>query len=230
MEDYKKVLKEFSNRLKEEKNQDKVKKEFIKEEVIDEKLILEKDIKEEIPDETLFLDALSKLEEEKIDDEKYSTTPYLFTYNRINISQEELKKITKMRIEKIPEPNLTPEEFFPKIYEEDFFDEEIRELPRKKKDLVPQDILDLHNLSKEESLKELKDFITKANRKGLNIVMVITGKGFHSKKGVPIIRKVVARWLQKDGGKFVKEFYYAPVKYGGHGAFYIILKKKKIIL
>jgi DNA-nicking Smr family endonuclease len=85
--------------------------------------------------------------------------------------------------------------------------------------------LDLHGFLRDEALVQLKHFITDAFNRGLEAVLVITGKGFNSPEG-PVLRGAVAEWLKHQGKSMVAEFSSAPHDKGGGGAFVVFLKKK----
>jgi DNA-nicking Smr family endonuclease len=56
-------------------------------------------------------------------------------------------------------------------------------------------------------------------------VLVITGKGINSPEG-PVLQRVVAEWLRKEGKGTVAEFAPAPREMGGSGAFVVFLRKQ----
>lgn len=85
--------------------------------------------------------------------------------------------------------------------------------------------LDLHGLTREEALDNLKRFITGAYNRGQSAVLVITGKGNNS-PGEPVLQAAVAGWLREQGKGMVAEFSPAPAKLGGSGAFVVFLKAK----
>lgn len=85
--------------------------------------------------------------------------------------------------------------------------------------------LDLHGLTREEALDNLKRFVTGAYNRGQSAVLVITGKGNKS-PGEPVLQAAVAGWLREQGKGMVAEFSPAPGKLGGSGAFVVFLKAK----
>jgi DNA-nicking Smr family endonuclease len=85
--------------------------------------------------------------------------------------------------------------------------------------------LDLHGFLRDEALVQLARFITDAFNRGLEAVLVITGKGYNSPEG-PVLRGAVAEWLMHRGKSMVAEFSSAPHDKGGSGAFVVFLKKK----
>ncbi|HEX9113748.1 MAG TPA: Smr/MutS family protein [Nitrospirota bacterium] len=87
------------------------------------------------------------------------------------------------------------------------------------------DELDLHGFLKDEALARLERFIASAYQRGLDAVLVITGKGVNSPEG-PVLKGAAATWLGGRGKGMVAEFSPAPRDKGGSGAFVIFLKKK----
>jgi DNA-nicking Smr family endonuclease len=88
-----------------------------------------------------------------------------------------------------------------------------------------EDELDLHGYLRDEALARLERFIAGACSRGLDAVLVITGKGVNSPEG-PVLRGAAAAWLGGRGKGMVAEFSPAPRDKGGSGAFVVFLKKK----
>jgi len=84
--------------------------------------------------------------------------------------------------------------------------------------------LDLHGFLKDEALKRLEHFIVSAYARGLQAVLVITGKGVNSPEG-PVLPGAAAAWLRGHGKGMVAEFHPAPRDKGGSGAYVVFLKK-----
>jgi DNA-nicking Smr family endonuclease len=87
------------------------------------------------------------------------------------------------------------------------------------------DELDLHGFFKDEALVRLERFIASACQRGLDAVLVVTGKGVNSPEG-PVLKRAAATWLGSRGKGMVAEFSPAPRDKGGSGAFVVFLKKK----
>jgi DNA-nicking Smr family endonuclease len=85
--------------------------------------------------------------------------------------------------------------------------------------------LDLHGFLKDEALARLEHFVYDARIRGLQAVLVITGKGNNSPEG-PVLQGAVAGWLRNQGKGLIAEFSSAPRELGGSGAFVVFLKKK----
>ncbi len=86
--------------------------------------------------------------------------------------------------------------------------------------------LDLHGFLKEEALRRLEHFIASAFARGLQAVLVITGKGINSPEG-PVLPGAVAAWLREKGKGMVAEFLPAPRDKGGSGALVVFLRKRE---
>jgi DNA-nicking Smr family endonuclease len=85
--------------------------------------------------------------------------------------------------------------------------------------------LDLHGFLKDDALRRLERFITGAYVRGLQAVLVITGKGLNSPEG-PVLPGVTAAWLREQGKGMVAEFLPAPRDKGGSGAIVVFLRKR----
>ena len=85
--------------------------------------------------------------------------------------------------------------------------------------------LDLHGLTREESIENLERFVKGAYNRGQKGVLVITGKGNNS-AGEPVLKAAVAAWFRDQGKSMVSEFVLAPQEMGGSGAYVVFLKEK----
>ena len=104
-----------------------------------------------------------------------------------------------------------------------------------KKQLIKS--LDLHGYSLDEANEKIKNFINKSYKEGVNKLIIVTGKGLHSKnesdpfvsKDLSILKYSVPEYIENDNDlmKKINEIKDADIKDGGGGAFYIYLKKIK---
>ncbi len=92
--------------------------------------------------------------------------------------------------------------------------------------LSPDASLDLHGLQCTEVVDKLQNFLHKAEHRGWQTLLVITGKGLHSEDGEPVLRNEVERYLSAEGKKQVIEWSRAPRQYGGNGALFLFLKRR----
>ena len=98
--------------------------------------------------------------------------------------------------------------------------------------------IDLHGFNLDEANKTIQNFINKAFLENINKLIVVTGKGLHSKnekdpyvsKDLGILKYSIPEFItnNKELMKMIDRFSEASIEDGGTGAFYIYLKKKKI--
>lgn len=91
-----------------------------------------------------------------------------------------------------------------------------------------QATLDLHGLSLTQGRDAFESFVQQCMSRGYKNLLVITGKGaLHSSQ---TLRRHLPLWLQDDPFRSCVISYANPVKpqHGGAGAFYIVLRKKKL--
>lgn len=86
------------------------------------------------------------------------------------------------------------------------------------------DSLDLHRQRTEIALRQLQRFLARAAAQHHKTVLVITGKGHHSPRGVSVLRREVERWLVRHGRPPVTSYVEAPRSLGGTGAFVLFLQ------
>jgi DNA-nicking Smr family endonuclease len=86
----------------------------------------------------------------------------------------------------------------------------------------PQAELDLHGLTAEEARASLERFLREARAQGLGKVLIIHGKGTHS-RGKPVLEGTVRAWLERSplAGAFGR----AERRHGGGGATWVILRE-----
>ncbi len=86
--------------------------------------------------------------------------------------------------------------------------------------------VDLHGLTRDEAKVAFERFIQNARTAGHRCVLIITGRGLHSKDQVPVIKQGVQQWLTR--GRFARQvlaFCTARPKDGGAGAIYVLLRR-----
>ena len=96
--------------------------------------------------------------------------------------------------------------------------------------------IDLHGHSLNEANYKIKNFIRESFQEGIEKLIIITGKGIHSKneedpfisKKLGILKYSVPDFLEKDLelSNIIKNMSPAKIEDGGEGAFYIYLRKK----
>ena len=96
---------------------------------------------------------------------------------------------------------------------------------------------DLHGFNLDEANKTIQNFINKAFLENINKLIVVTGKGLHSKnekdpyvsKDLGILKYSVPEFIANNQSlnELIHEITDAKIEDGGSGAFYIFLKKNK---
>lgn len=100
--------------------------------------------------------------------------------------------------------------------------------------LSPEARIDLHGMTLAEAHPQLIRFVLSAQAQGKRLVLVITGKGKMADDGGPIparvgvLRHQVPHWLSMAPlGPLVLQISPAHVRHGGHGAYYVYLRKTR---
>ena len=99
--------------------------------------------------------------------------------------------------------------------------------------------IDLHGYTLDEANKTIEDFINKAFSENINKLIIVTGKGLHSEnekdpyvsKDFGILKYSIPEFINNNASlmNMINEITDAKIEDGGAGAFYIFLKKNKII-
>jgi len=97
--------------------------------------------------------------------------------------------------------------------------------------------IDLHGFTLEQANKTIESFINKSFKDEVSKLIVVTGKGLHSKnesnpfvsKKLSILKYSIPEFIKSNDVlmKKIIEINAADIKDGGSGAFYIYLKKLK---
>lgn len=88
----------------------------------------------------------------------------------------------------------------------------------------PDSELDLHGATQEQAIRRVQGFLLMAHRQKLRRVLIITGRGLGSGEQGSVLRDAVTRWLERNGGPYVRDFHAAPPKHGGEGALWIVMR------
>jgi DNA-nicking Smr family endonuclease len=93
-------------------------------------------------------------------------------------------------------------------------------------DFSLQGRLDLHGMTQAEAKTAVDRFLTDSRRAGKRCVLIVHGRGLHSKDQVPVLKGLLKVWLsQKHVGKLVLAFATARPQDGGAGAVYVLLRR-----
>ena len=97
-------------------------------------------------------------------------------------------------------------------------------------------LLDLHGYTLDQANKKIEEFIIENYKLSVNKLIIITGKGLHSKnennpyvsKDLSILKYSVPEYINNNKSimKLIYEIHEAKIEDGGSGAFYIYLKNK----
>ena len=108
-----------------------------------------------------------------------------------------------------------------------------------KKKIFETRSIDLHGYTLDAANKTIEDFINKAFLENVNKIIVVTGKGIHSdnekdpyvSKDLSILKYSVPEFISNNTSlmSMINEITDAKIEDGGGGAFYIFLKKNKVI-
>jgi DNA-nicking Smr family endonuclease len=89
--------------------------------------------------------------------------------------------------------------------------------------MAPQAEIDLHGFTACEAVAALDSFIGESVQKGLKKVLIIHGKGHHSRQGV-VLKKLVAEYLSKH--PMAGENGLSERDSGGSGARWVLLRQR----
>ncbi len=86
--------------------------------------------------------------------------------------------------------------------------------------------LDLHGKSRSEAKGEVDAFLRRSREQGKRCVLLVHGRGLHSKDQVPVLKEALRTWLATARfGRHVLAFATARPADGGAGAVYVLLRK-----
>ncbi len=89
--------------------------------------------------------------------------------------------------------------------------------------MAPEAQLDLHGLHQDEAQRSLDRFITDCKARGLKKVLIIHGKGIHSKGSDPVLGELVRRFIEHDKRCGTSGHPKTKAE-GGNGATWVLLK------
>jgi DNA-nicking Smr family endonuclease len=86
--------------------------------------------------------------------------------------------------------------------------------------------VDLHGLSRDEARRELEAFLGRSRQSGKRCVLVVHGRGLHSKDQMPVLKEALKRWMTTARfAEHVLAFATARPHDGGLGAVYVLLRR-----
>jgi DNA-nicking Smr family endonuclease len=93
--------------------------------------------------------------------------------------------------------------------------------------IVPRRQLDLHRKSAAEARLAIVQAVGEARRAGVSCLLVVCGRGQHSKSAAPVLPDVTVECLSEQLAEAVLAFVSAPRKWGGRGAILVRLRLQK---
>ena len=87
--------------------------------------------------------------------------------------------------------------------------------------------LDLHGLTREEAKGRVDSFLRASRSGGKRCVLVVHGRGMHSRDQVPVLKEALRGWLATNRfARHVLAFATARPVDGGPGAIYVLLRRQ----
>ncbi|MCX7943345.1 MAG: Smr/MutS family protein [Deltaproteobacteria bacterium] len=214
MDDYKRRLKELKEKLRDEKlvqNTDKLKKGESKE------------LEPSLSDEEFFLKEMEGVK-------RLAKANRIPVKSRAKIPQhysedEEALHVLNMLIDGDIEFRISDTADYIEGYNVKDYDPNILK-KLKRGEIAYQDYLDLHGKTKDEAKNLIKGFIEQARKFGNRCVLIIHGKGIHSKDHIPVLKESLKNWFSnKSIGRHILAFCSAIPRDGGTGAIYVLLRR-----
>lgn len=86
--------------------------------------------------------------------------------------------------------------------------------------------VDLHGLTREAARERVTRFVAESRRAGHRCVLIVHGRGRHSKDQIPVLKDAVRSWLERgQSARSVLAFATARPHDGGAGAVYVLLRR-----
>jgi DNA-nicking Smr family endonuclease len=93
-------------------------------------------------------------------------------------------------------------------------------------DYAVQGHIDLHGLTRDEARDRVARFLAESRRAGRRCVLIVHGRGHHSKDQIPVLKQAVKSWLERGQiARSVLAFATARPSDGGAGAVYVLLRR-----
>lgn len=86
--------------------------------------------------------------------------------------------------------------------------------------------LDMHGMTREEAKIAVNDFLRRSRQGGKRCVLLVHGRGTHSRDQLPVLKDALRTWLATNRfGRHVLAFATARPVDGGAGAVYVLLRR-----
>ncbi len=93
-------------------------------------------------------------------------------------------------------------------------------------DYAVQGHIDLHGMTREEARGAVERFLRESRSQGKRCVLVVHGRGTHSRDQMPVLKEALRTWLATGRfGRHVLAFASARPADGGAGAIYVLLRR-----
>ncbi len=93
-------------------------------------------------------------------------------------------------------------------------------------DYAVQGHIDLHGMTRDEAKGAVDRYLREARNQGKRCVLVVHGRGMHSKDQVPVLKDALRTWFATNRfGRHVLAFATARPADGGAGALYVLLRR-----
>jgi DNA-nicking Smr family endonuclease len=93
-------------------------------------------------------------------------------------------------------------------------------------DFAVQGHVDLHGMTRDEAKRAVEGFLRASRNAGKRCVLVVHGRGLHSKDQLPVLKEALRTWLSTARfARHVLAFATARPADGGAGALYVLLRR-----
>lgn len=93
-------------------------------------------------------------------------------------------------------------------------------------DFAVQGHIDLHGMTRDEAKRAVDEFLRRSRSAGKRCVLVVHGRGLHSKDQLPVLKDALRAWLASARfSRHVLAFASARPVDGGAGAIYVLLRR-----
>ncbi|MGP1457781.1 MAG: Smr/MutS family protein [Treponema sp.] len=167
----------------------------------------------------------------KAETQKKKSAPQI-SHKKANAPTQEEKEQSALKktLQKVDEPKINAQELWMRrhgVVDKDALEEKAqarqkfkgrKELERMKID----DKIDLHGLTQDEARIRLESFVTDSERRGLKKILIVHGKGIHTRGADPVLATLVKKIIERD--KRLGTSGHPDLSGGGTGATWVILK------
>jgi DNA-nicking Smr family endonuclease len=86
--------------------------------------------------------------------------------------------------------------------------------------------IDLHGMTSEQAKESVEKFIQESRRNNRRCVLIVHGRGLHSKDQIPVLKSRLKTWLERGRiARSILAFSTARPHDGGAGAVYVLLRR-----